>query len=262
MINLAIAAGAMILVFVLFALWLGGWAAIIPAVVTFMVAYFLLARRSGKQLTQVIERSMKHLEVLKVNPQRVTPQVLKLSLNKTISSLKTGYTLGRWQLMVKEQLDMQVGTMYFLLEDKKSALDHLRAALGNERMAKIRGVMMPSNEGDAMAWAMYAVCLYHAKEIDTMLKALQQGTSANPKISFIWAVGAWLCEDVKKRDRAVELLSEGVKNNPSDEGLKANLNNLRNDKKLSMKPWGDMWYQLKLEPHPAAHVGPRPGFRR
>ena len=52
--------------------------------------------------------------------------------------------------------------------------------------------------------------------------------------------------------RALAILSRGKeKLGDSDERLSANLLALQNDKKMKMKGYGEQWYALHLEEHPA-----------
>jgi hypothetical protein len=72
------------------------------------------------------------------------------------------------------------------------------------------------------------------------------------KQGLLWSTWAWLHASNGDAKKAIEILSRGKeKLGESDPHLVQNLLALQNDKKMKMKGYGDQWYALHLEEHPA-----------
>ena len=89
---------------------------------------------------------------------------------------------------------------------------------------------------------------------------------ADKKNGLVWSTYAWCLDKLGDRTRALEVLGRAVKQNPADEKLKDNQKALQNNERLRMKPYGQDWWAMRLEPVPmdAIPAGMRPpqGFRK
>jgi hypothetical protein len=77
-------------------------------------------------------------------------------------------------------------------------------------------------------------------------------------------VHAWLLAKEERVDEAIAVLSRYTKKDLTDEPSKDNLLRLQNGKKMSMKPFGIVWYTLGFETPPPemGQMQPvRKGFR-
>src|SRR5687768_15299405 len=100
MYNTLIALGAALVAYVLGYL-VAGWAAgFIPALLALVVVWAVLARRSGKQLEAIFLRAMAALQAGKFDEGRAI--------------LETALPLGKWQILVTEQVHGQIGAVDYL----------------------------------------------------------------------------------------------------------------------------------------------------
>ena len=87
---------------------------------------------------------------------------------------------------------------------------------------------------------------------------------AGKKESVLYGLYAYVLMEMKDRDRAIAVLTTGLKYCKGDERLSSNLTALQNNKPLKMKVFGEQWYQFMLErpvirqePPPYARVSKR-----
>jgi len=74
------------------------------------------------------------------------------------------------------------------------------------------------------------------------------------KQGLLWSTWAWLHWKNGDAKKALSILSRGKeKLGESDAHLNANLLALQNDKDMKMKGYGQAWYAMHLEEHPAIY---------
>ena len=123
MLNLLIAIAAAALVYVGLGLaWSFGYAAF-PAVAALLVVYFLLARRTSRQV------------------EAVMPEVQKLLMarrpDQAIALLQEVRKLGRWQFLVASAIDAQIGMiLYAHKQDFDAARPYLEKAFSRQWQPK------------------------------------------------------------------------------------------------------------------------------
>lgn len=221
MLNVAIALVAGIIVGVPLALLLSPIEGILPGVVVIGVAYFLLARRSMKQLEAVLKVAEKEL--------------LANRIDRAMQIIESGRALGRWQFMVNSQIDAQLGMIHYIRDDAKKAQPYLERAFTRLWITS------------AMLGAIY----FKKKDVDAMRKTFDKTVAVGKKQGLAWSVYAWCEWKMGNTDRAIEILGRGRKVlGESDERLTSNLLALQNDKKMKMKSYGEQWYQFRLEKMP------------
>ena len=100
------------------AAFVGGWrwlnsltAGVIPGTLVLGIAYFYLARRTGRQLQALMETAMAEFQAQRVEKGR--------------KIVEAGFALSRWQFMVEGQLHAQLGAIAYLQRDFKTARTHL-----------------------------------------------------------------------------------------------------------------------------------------
>jgi len=209
-----------------------GWVgSIVPGLVALIAAYFVLARRTWKQLEKVFEATQKEL--------------LGKRLDKAVQTLQSGFALAPWQFLVASQLHSQIGVLRYMRKDFEGAQPHLEKSFSRHGVAR----------------TMLAVNRYRKRDLEGARKVLGETVKANKKEALAWAAWAWVEEKEGNHDGAISILSRAVKANPSDEKLKAALQALQNDKKLKLgKIFGEQWFQFHLEAMPVQIVTP-PGAR-
>lgn len=196
---------------------------IVPGVLVAMVTYFVLARRTFKQVEAIFTRAARNLQTM--------PPRFELAINE----MEKAYALASWQLGVRSQVDSQIGVIHFLKKDFNKALPYL------QRSAAF---------GHWLGVAMLAVVYYKKKDSTELEKTLQLVTKKGKKQSLAWALRAYLTAQRGDRDRAQAILVEGLKKLPDDPKLKDALLAVQNNKKIKMKAYKEQWYQFHLEAPP------------
>ena len=221
MLNVAIALVAGILVGVPLTLLLSPVEGILPGLVVFGIAYFLLARRAMKRLEAVFKLAEK--------------EMLAQRVDRAIQIIESGRQLGRWQFMVDSQIDAQLGMIYYIRDDAKKAQPYLERAFSRLWITS------------AMLGAIY----FKKKDVDAMRKTFDKTVAIGKKQGLAWSIYAWCEWKLGNTERAIEVLGRGQKVlGDSDDRLSSNLLALQNDKKMKMKSYGEQWYQFWLEKMP------------
>lgn len=242
MYNLLISIGSAILMFLLVKIPfdLPYWAGIVPALITLIAIYIVLARKSYRIFeTLMMNMQMEFQRLGKIkNPQL-------RSVDKAIEILKSGYPLGKWQFFIVPQLNAQIGVIYYTNNQTKKALPYLEKAFMRHWVAR----------------AMLASDYFKKKEYDKMEAIFDEAIKVNKKISLLYNMYAWCLIDINKREKAVSILQKALVILPNDKNLNISLTNLQNDKKIKLNVYGDEWYQFRLEKHPQELMAQKQMFK-
>lgn len=216
-------------------------AAIVPAVIVFLGTYFLLARRSFRQLQAVTTKVQAELEGM---PSKKKEQEARL--DRAIRRLEDALPLGNWQFLLRSEIYGQIGMLKYVFKDTAGAEKAFARASSRNYFAS----------------AMKGAILFQRKDFVGMEKAFESAVSSGKKEGLTWAAYAWCLLHAKESDKAVAVLSRACKANPSDDKLKRALSQVQNDKRLKMAPWEPAWWQLGLELPPAPQAQTHMGSRR
>ena len=196
--------------------------------------FIYLGRRTQAKLEQVFNRAS---ELLK-----------KQQFDQAIAAMKEGYQFNRWQFLVKGSIDGQIGVVQYLRKKNDEAEPLLRTASFQHYIAK----------------AMLGILLWKRGEKKQAKMTFQLALKSGKKESLLYAVYAYVLNEMKEKTQAVEVLNQGLKVCQNDERLLVNRNNLQNNRPMKMKVYGDQWYQFMLErpmvrqePPPFARVSKR-----
>ena len=205
-----------------------GWAAaVLPGIIALLAAYFVLARRTWKQLEGVFEETQGELRAQRID--------------RAVQVLERGFVLAPWQFLVASQLHSQIGVLLYVKKDFDRALPHLEKSFSRHWVAR----------------AMLGASRWRRRDLAGMEKTFEEAVKTSKKEGLVWCVYAWLLEKEERHDDAVKVLGRGSAANPSDEKLKAALQALQNDKKLKLgKLYGEQWFQFHLEAMPPQFVNP------
>jgi tetratricopeptide (TPR) repeat protein len=204
---------------------------IFPGVVAAVATYILLARRTGKQLEAAMAVAQK--EMMARKPERA------------VQALEATFALSRWQFGIASSLHANIGVLLYVQKKFDEAEPHLRK--GAATMMKLW-----------LAQAMLGAILYRRKQYDEMEKVFDSAMRGNKGETLLYAVYAWCEHQRGEKKKALEVLQKGVKENPSDDKLKALLNRAQNDKRFKLDGWGEQWWQFWLETPPMM-TGPAGG---
>jgi len=231
MYNLLLALALAAVVYGAVASYAGWLAGFLPALIVLGVAYVLLARRSGRQLEAIFKRAMKEMEGGRVDQGR--------------KILEEGFALARWQFLVGAQIHAQLGSIDYLQRNFKSARKHLEKAWSRHWQAQAMLAAIDHREGNNAA----------------ALGRLEKLKSAGAKEAVYWGLFAYIATESGDADKALQVLDLGQQQLPSSDSLKNMANQVRNKKKVKMKPFAPGWYQFFPEQIPKESLmqAQRPG---
>jgi len=150
---------------------------------------------------------------------------------KAIKTLESLQRFAPWQIYLKGQISAQIGAIYYLRRDFKTAFTYLSSSFSKH-------------------WAgmgMLGVCYMKKNKIPDMIKTFDKAVIVNKKEPVIWELYAFCLDKVGEHQKAIEILEKGIKKVGGSETMESNLELLKADKKQKMKPYGDLWYQFHLE---------------
>jgi predicted Zn-dependent protease len=221
MYNIIISAAAAILTFFLvcipagFSYW---WAGLLVALIVFMASFLIIARTVTKKIEAIMEPAMKDIQA-----QR---------FDKGIRDLKEALKFAKWQIYVESQINSAIGMVYYVRRDFKTAFPYLEKGFFK----------------NWVTMGMLGVTYMKKKQIDKMKATFDKATMASPKESLLWSLYAYCLDEIGEHAKACETLAKGQQKLPGDENIKQNLELLRDNKKMKMRVYGDMWLQFHLEP--------------
>jgi tetratricopeptide (TPR) repeat protein len=207
--------------------------AVVPGVIVLFVAYFLLARRTFKQVEKIALEAAKHL-------QNMPPK-----FDLAIQQLQKAYPLARLQIGVKSQIDGQIGMIYFLNRDFSKAAPYLQSA---------------QLFGHWSGTAMLAVTQFKKKDYVEMKKTLELVVKRAKSQGLAWNLYAYLLEELGEKTQAMAVLVRGIKATKNDPKVAEALLCAQNNKRFKMRAYKEQWYQFHLErppveQHPSQMLG-------
>jgi len=149
---------------------------------------------------------------------------------KAVEKLKSGYAYAKWQFLVKEQIDSQIGVIYYTNKQFEDAEPYLKKSFSK----------------NWMAMGMYAASEYKKGNMDQVKKIMDKGIKGSKKEGFMYVLYAWFLLEKGEKDKAMEILTKGVEKNPADDKLNAAHDAVKNGKKLKMQNYGNYWLQMHL----------------
>jgi tetratricopeptide (TPR) repeat protein len=221
LIALAIAALAFLLGLLIGGHWIAGFA---PALFAVFIAYFLLARRSTRQLQKYLDQAVEALKKQKIDQAR--------------SVLEAARPLARWQFFIGQSIDSQLGAIAYMQRDFVTARKHLERSF--------------SRNWSAMG--MLAALDFRDGKVDIAVKRLSRCEILSKKEPLFWGLWAYLLVESKRQDEALAILARGLAAVPTSEALKGMREAVSNRKKLRMKAFGDQWYSFFPEQFPVQRI--------
>lgn len=203
-------------------------------ILAFFPTVWLLGRRASTMVAPLMQEAGRLAQAGKVDD--------------AIAMLKQGLEYRRWHLALASQIHNQIGTLLFAAGKDADALEHLKK--GYPKVA----------DGHLFK----ATIQYRQGNIDEAIATLELGTRFNKKSPILYCVRAWMLEQQGRRAEAITVLSGVPKKIAGDTEIADNLARLQSDKKMNLRPFGDMWFLLRFEaPAGTKHAAPlRKGFRQ
>jgi len=191
--------------------------AALAGLTVFAVSFFVISRQVMKKLTNLMEVAQRDIMAQRVE--------------KALKVLESGRKYSKWQIYVDGQIDSQIGTILYMKRDFAKAFDYLKKSF-------VR---------NWVAMAMLAICYMKKQKTSDMIATFDKAVSGTRKEPLLWNLYAYCLEQTGEHAKAVSTLEKGIKKCGGNELLDANLEALKNDRRMNMRGFGDMWYQFHLE---------------
>ena len=186
--------------------------------IVFAALFFLLAKIFMNKVNAQVEGVQKAM--MANHPEKAIHSLMEIQKK-----------YGPWQLYLKKQMNSQIGTIYFLKKDFTKAQDYLA-------------------KGFIRHWvgtAMLAIIYMKRNNAGQMIKTFDNAVTTTRKEPLLWNLYAFCLERVGEKEKAIATMEKGIKKCGGHELLEANLELLKQGKKMKMQAYGDAWYQFHLE---------------
>lgn len=188
----------------------------IVAAVAVLGVNLLSGRYFTKKLTAIMEGVEKDLRSERFEP--------------ALEKLRGAYRYSKWQFLMKKQLDSQIGSILYVRKRFDEALPYLQNSFSKNWAAR----------------CMLAAYHYRTKNYEAAFKVMDETVAANKKEAFPYSLYAYFLTEQGKEDKAIQVLSNGVKKIPLDERLSSELDAVKNRKKVKIQNYGALWMQLHI----------------
>lgn len=211
------------------------WAGVLPALVVMPIVYVLLVLRTNKMVQAAMGGVMAAAQ--------------KGDVDGAVGMLKAVQArFGRWAPFLASQIDGQIGSIHFMKKEFDKARPFLERAFIRSWDAKLMQAILLSGALDPKKQKKKELSLAPVDDL------LEKAVRFNDKQGLLWSTWAWLHWKNGDAKKALSILSRGKeKLGETDAHLAANLLALQNDKDMKMKGYGQQWYAMHLEEHPAVY---------
>lgn len=196
---------------------LGVWGGLFFFIILTTISFLVITRIIMKKVAAIMEVVQKDLQANR-------PE-------KAIKVLESALIYAPWQYYMKGQIRSQIGMIHFLRRDFSTAFEFLK-------------------DGFIRNWAamgMLAVTYMKKNKTSLMSETFDKALAANRKEPMLWNLYAYCLEETGQHSKAIETMEKGLKKSGKNDILTANLSLLRDNKKMKMMEWGELWYQFHLE---------------
>lgn len=223
-----------------------GWAAgFVPAVLAFGIAWFLLARRTGKRVEALFQGAMAVLQAGKIDEARAL--------------LESGMPLAKWQILVGPQIHAQLGSLDYL----QGVGHHFQKqhSACTARFTSARQHLERSWSRDWRARATLAVIHHRQGRPEDAVKVLEAASGPGKGESLFWGIYAFVLNEARRRDEALKVLGRGLEANKESKALKQLQEALANKRRPDMKVLGEPWFQMFPEDIPRERLMEMQGIK-
>ncbi|NCG21014.1 MAG: hypothetical protein GWP91_18550 [Rhodobacterales bacterium] len=225
MLNLLIAFSLGAVVYSAVGFTLGPWAAVVPTVLVWLIAAFLLARRTGAQ----VEVEMAGLTGLLQGGQIAEAKAL-------LEEIRAKYAY--WQILLNSSIDAQLGILEYLQMQWDAALPLLEKGRSNNWTA-----------------VTCIACIYYRRGLkEKAWKEFESAQTTAPKEALVYMIHATLRVRSGMRKEALDSLAAGLIALPESDVLKRLQKTVANKKKINTKKFPENWYQFFPEELMTQHM--------
>ena len=195
-------------------------AGFVPGLIALLIAYFMLARRSGRAFQTIAERAAAEFQQSRFEPG------MKL--------MESALAMSKWQFGIAGQVHGQMGMLLYMQRKWGPARKHLEQAWKRDWRSRTMLAALDHREGKK----------------DSALDRMAGLISHGGKDPVFWALYAYIAVEAKKRDIALDVLNQGIKKCKDSPGLKELQQSVANKRKLKMKAFAPTWFQYFPEQMP------------
>lgn len=233
MLSLVVAVAVGLLAGVITGIAFSWWAGVLPALVVGGGLYVYIVFRTNKLVNAAMPAVMAAAQKRDIDGAVAILQSIKKRF-------------AQWAPFLGSQIDGQIGAILFMKKDFEKARPYLDAAFVRSWDAKLMLGVLLSGALDPKKVKKQELTL---APVDDLLEKTVRFTD---KQGLLWSTWAWLHWTNGNTSKALAILARGKeKLGDADQHIAANIAALQNDKKMKMKGYGDSWYSLHLEEHPA-----------
>jgi hypothetical protein len=237
LISLSVAAAFFLLGWLVAASLIAGF---VPAVLAFTVAYFLLGRRTLRELQELMAAGQKIAAEgqagARPTTQRQAEQLQRDLVGKLKAAMEKGFELQKWQFGIAAQIHAQLGSLDYMLQDFESAKGHLEKA--DNWVLRFQS-WQPS--------VLLGLIEQRNKNTEAALAQLEKGRRAGARDPMFFVVYAYAAHKMGKNEIALPLINEGASEHKGSEHLQKFADQLRNKRTLTPEIFGQAWLQFYPE---------------
>ncbi|MFT5680677.1 MAG: tetratricopeptide (TPR) repeat protein [Myxococcota bacterium] len=237
LISLAVASACFLIGWLVASSLIAGF---VPAVLGFTIAYFLLGRRTLRELQTLMAQGQQIAAEGQSGARPTTQRQAEKMQRELVAKLKTamekGFELQKWQFGISAQIHAQLGSLDYMLQDYDSAKGHLEKA--DNWILRFQS-WQPS--------VLLGLIEQRNKNVDAAIVQLEKGRRGGSRDPLYWAVYAYAAHKMGKSDVALPVINEGASQHKDSEHLKKFADQLRNKRALTPEIFGQAWLQFYPE---------------
>ena len=199
-------------------------AGVIPGSIGLLIAYFLLARRTGGKFKVVAEKAASEFQ--------------NGRFDSGLRLMESCLSLAKWQFGIAGQVHGQIGMLMYMQRKWPEARIHLSQ----------------SWKRDWRARTMLAVLDHRQGQKEQSLERMSDLISHGGKDPVFWALYAYIAVEAKQRDLALSVINQGLQKCKESPGLIDLQKMVANKKKMKMKAFAPTWYQYFPEQMPRSQM--------
>ena len=230
------------------------------SIFTFIIAYFILMRRSFGKLTALSQAAMQRMQ----GAQNTQDPEQQLSLiDQTIIIFEEGLGLGKEQFLISPTVHSQIGTLHYqaggifmqlrLRESIQGSTSKANSykSKANQRFAKAKehfvAFYKPWQIKVMKNWhpvAMLAIQENREGNSDRALEILGEIQGAGSDDPLFYGVYGWLLYKNNQKDTALIVVTDGCDKHKSHQALQAMRTAIQNKKSIDVFGFGQNWFSF------------------
>jgi hypothetical protein len=238
--------------------WVTG---IVPAIMGFMVAYFILARGTFNKFTALSQDVM---GAVQEGQSKQDPKLMMSGLEKAMKTFETGLDLAKDQFLIAELAHAQMGALAYqgasLQLQLKLQQDMQKNRAASQRCQKKADQYFGEakyhlERAHAKDWTltlvrqwqgvgMLAAMEYRADKKDRAIERLKKCKSVGGSDPLYWQVYSWMMHENGQASDAMLAANEGLSKNEGNTGLVYLADSIANQKSIDTFEFGMMWFSI------------------